>query len=108
VKPARRIREFAIEKFNAPIIIRMQERSEVPSTPGRPVRAKRPPLSAPPVATPPSPVASAKVGSRAFDCYCGLGADCELFRQMTPAQRAECARDKRAMAQSFYRSGLHV
>lgn len=72
------------------------------------MRAKRPPSSAAPVVTSPPPVASAKDDSGEFECYCGLGPNCELFRLMTPAERAECTRDKRAMAQSFYRSGLHV
>jgi hypothetical protein len=72
------------------------------------MRAKRPPLSAPPLAPSIPPVASANDDTGAYACYCGLGPDCELFRLMTPAERAECTRDKRATAQSYYRSGLHV
>lgn len=44
--------------------------------------------------------------SPAFECYCGLGPACPLFRLMTPPQRADCTRDKRRTAQAFYRNGL--
>jgi hypothetical protein len=72
------------------------------------MRAHLPPFSATTVATMRHPVESARKLSAAIDCYCGLGPDCELFRKMTPDQRAACTRDKRATAQSFFRNGLHA
>ncbi len=41
-----------------------------------------------------------------YDCYCGLGPACPVFRQMNPAQRAACTRDKRQTAQWFYMNGM--
>ncbi len=40
------------------------------------------------------------------ECYCGLGPACELWRKMTPAQRADCTRDKRASGQLLWRHGV--
>ncbi|HLA91617.1 MAG TPA: hypothetical protein VJL28_14405 [Gemmatimonadaceae bacterium] len=41
-----------------------------------------------------------------IDCYCGLGPSCHLWRQMTPEQRELCTRDKRYVAQSFWKNGV--
>lgn len=41
------------------------------------------------------------------DCYCGLGPACHLWRQMTPAQRADCSLDKRLTAQRYWKNGLY-
>ncbi len=40
------------------------------------------------------------------ECYCGLGPACPLWRQFTPAQRAACSLDKRAVAQAFWMNGM--
>ena len=41
-----------------------------------------------------------------FECYCGLGPACPIFRLMTPEQRDDCTRDKRRTAQAYYRNGI--
>jgi hypothetical protein len=41
-----------------------------------------------------------------FECYCGLGPACPMFRQMSAAQRADCTRDKRQTAQWMYVNGM--
>lgn len=40
------------------------------------------------------------------ECYCGLGPACPLWRQFTPAQRAACSLDKRAVAQALWMNGM--
>jgi hypothetical protein len=70
------------------------------------MRAKRPLIENTPVAATSRPVDTATRTRPVVDCYCGLGAACECFRLMTPEERAACTRDKRAVAQSFYRNGL--
>lgn len=40
------------------------------------------------------------------ECYCGLGPACEIWRKMTPAQRADCTRDKRAYGQLLWKHGV--
>jgi hypothetical protein len=42
----------------------------------------------------------------AFECYCGLGPACPMFREMSDAQRADCTRDKRQTAQWMYVNGM--
>lgn len=42
----------------------------------------------------------------AFECYCGLGQACPLFRMFTPEQRADCSRDKRRTGQTYYKNGM--
>lgn len=66
------------------------------------MRAKLPPSSA----TVRRPVAPTKRLSCAIDCYCGLGPSCPLWRQMTPEERELCTRDKRYVAQSFWKNGV--
>ena len=39
-------------------------------------------------------------------CYCGLGPACEIWRKMTPAERADCTRDKRAAAELMWKHGM--
>lgn len=39
------------------------------------------------------------------ECYCGLGPACEIWRKMTPDERASCTRDKRAYAQLLWMQG---
>jgi hypothetical protein len=39
-------------------------------------------------------------------CYCGLGPACEIWRKMTPDQRADCTRDKRAYAELLWKHGV--
>jgi hypothetical protein len=39
------------------------------------------------------------------ECYCGLGPACEIWRKMTPDERAACTRDKRAYAQLLWMQG---
>lgn len=67
--------------------------------------------------SPKSPINTAVRGDRAetastrresptFECYCGLGPACPLFRAMTPQQRTACSRDKRQTGQSYYKNGL--
>lgn len=41
-----------------------------------------------------------------YECYCGLGPACPIFMLMTAEQRTACTRDKRRMAQSYYRNGV--
>jgi hypothetical protein len=41
-----------------------------------------------------------------LECYCGLGPACYLWRQMTPAQRADCSADKRLTAQRMWKNGM--
>lgn len=53
-----------------------------------------------------APRAAAEV-KVAYECYCGLGPACPLFRQMNSAQRAECSRDKRLSAQWMYMNGMN-
>ena len=48
----------------------------------------------------------AKAVPSKYECYCGLGPACPLFRTMTPEQRVCCTRDKRQQAQSWYRNGV--
>ena len=43
---------------------------------------------------------------QAYECYCGLGPACPIFGQMTTEQQQECTRDKRRMAQQYYRNGI--
>lgn len=40
------------------------------------------------------------------ECYCGLGPACPIWRRMTPKERAECSRDKRAYAQLLWKHGV--
>ena len=40
------------------------------------------------------------------ECYCGLGPACEVWRKMTPAERADCTRDKRAYAELLWKHGV--
>ena len=40
------------------------------------------------------------------DCYCGLGPACEIWRKMTPDERAACSRDKRAYSQLLWKHGV--
>jgi len=42
----------------------------------------------------------------AFECYCGLGPACPMFREMNAAQRELCTRDKRQTAQWMYVNGM--
>ena len=39
-------------------------------------------------------------------CYCGLGPSCEIWSKMTPEERADCSRDKRAYSQLLWRHGV--
>ena len=39
------------------------------------------------------------------DCYCGLGADCCHWEEMTHEGRVDCSRDKRASVDSFWKTG---
>jgi hypothetical protein len=39
-------------------------------------------------------------------CYCGLGPACEIWSKMTPEERADCSRDKRAFSQLLWRHGV--
>lgn len=41
-----------------------------------------------------------------FECYCGLGPACPLFRQMTPEQRSQCSQDKRQTEQYYWKNGM--
>lgn len=41
-----------------------------------------------------------------IDCYCGLGPACQYFRQMTPAERVACSRDKRQTAEAYWKGGM--
>ena len=70
------------------------------------MRANRPRSKDTPVAAVPQPADTATRTRPVVDCYCGLGVACECFVLMTPEERATCTRDKRAVAQSFYRNGL--
>lgn len=40
------------------------------------------------------------------ECYCGLGPACEIWRKMTPDERAACSRDKRAYEQLLWKHGV--
>jgi hypothetical protein len=40
------------------------------------------------------------------ECYCGLGPACPLWRDFSPAQRAACSQDKRAVAQARWMNGM--
>jgi hypothetical protein len=40
------------------------------------------------------------------ECYCGLGPACEIWRKMTPDERAACSRDKRATEELFWKHGV--
>jgi hypothetical protein len=51
----------------------------------------------------PEPASTASATDE-YECYCGLGPACPLFRMMTPPQREDCTRDKRRTAQAYYRS----
>ena len=40
------------------------------------------------------------------ECYCGLGPACPIWTDMTPEQRADCSRDKRAYAELLWKHGV--
>jgi hypothetical protein len=40
-------------------------------------------------------------------CYCGLGPACEIWRKMTPSERKDCSRDKRAYEQLLWKHGVY-
>ena len=42
------------------------------------------------------------------DCYCGLGPACEVWGKMTPEQREDCSRDKRAYAELLWKHGVRT
>lgn len=42
-----------------------------------------------------------------YDCYCGLGPACHLFREMTEQERTTCSQDKRQTAQWLWVNGVH-
>ena len=56
------------------------------------------------------PTATAITARRqaAEDCYCGLGQDCCHWDELTPEERLDCSRDKRAIVDALWKNGIAV
>ena len=54
----------------------------------------------------PRDVQIAELKQAVAQCYCGFGPACQLWRRMTPEQRADCSADKRLVAQRMWKNGM--